>query len=267
MPITRGRSPYFFEGSSSIVAIIICLIAITERTSAREYENICARGDMYEVTGHGTCALCTNWCKSECSRMGSSSVVEDKCAPTLVPGAVGFECFCCCKNIRPLSTPPPPPSPPSSSKSPPSPPSSPSPPPPPNFAKNICPQDQTYMEIFHTNSGDCALKPLCAAKCAEIGASSERTECMGNAHNTGNGRALKWYEQCCCKPLPPTPPPSPPLPSSFPPPPPPPCTCPSPPPPSCQVEIKFQISPPTPGQEPCMYTCTLSRPSPQSSSP
>ncbi|KAI3949661.1 hypothetical protein MKW92_025832 [Papaver armeniacum] len=127
-------------------------------------------------------------------------------------------------------------------------------------------------------SSDCALKSLCERKCTEIGGSSVRTECMGNAHATGDGIAKEWYEQCCCKPSPPPPPPpSPPPPSPPPPPPPsppppsPPPPPPSPPPPSpyppppsppppspppppiCPETCPAEIEIPVPGKKPCRY--------------
>ncbi|KAI3983103.1 hypothetical protein MKX01_035384 [Papaver californicum] len=121
-----------------------------------------------------------------------------------------------------------------------------------------------------------ALLNLCQRKCTEIGGSGVRTECMGDAYNTGDGIAREWYEQCCCNMPPPPPPPSPPPPSpspqspspphpspsqppSSPPPPSPSPAPPSPPPPSppppppicpescCPAEIEV----PVPGQEPC----------------
>ncbi|KAI3925286.1 hypothetical protein MKX01_035403 [Papaver californicum] len=272
--ITSGKS---LVGSCCLIAnaiiIFIALSAFIQPGSADEgvppFGNICRPGDIYEVTGWGGCSKCTEWCTSECKRMGSSSVAIDQCKPFTLGTYRGYECMCCCKDFRPPGTHN-------------APPSVPLPPTRPNFGKNICTADQKYVEIFHKSSSDCALKSLCHRKCTEIGGSSVRTECMGNAHATGDGVAKEWYEQCCCKlpppsppppsPPPPSPPPSPPPPPPSPPPPSPPPPPPSPPPPSppppppsppppssppppispescCPAEIEVLV----PGQEPCRY--------------
>ncbi|KAI3866652.1 hypothetical protein MKW92_027606 [Papaver armeniacum] len=220
--ITSGKS---LVGSFLIAnaIIIVALSAFIQTGSADKgvppFENICRRGDIYEVTGYWSCARCSEWCRSECRRMGSSSITQQTCTPYSLGTYTGFECVCCCNDIRPPGTHN-------------APPSVPLPPTRPNFGKNMCTGDQKYVEIFHNSSSDCALKSLCERKCTSIGGSSVRTECMGNAHNTGDGIANEWYEQCCCDMPPPPPPPSPPPPSSPPPPPSPPPPSPSPPPPS-----------------------------------
>ncbi|KAI3907836.1 hypothetical protein MKW92_031086, partial [Papaver armeniacum] len=233
----------------------------------RPFGNICSSGDIYEVTGWASCAKCTEWCRSECTRMGSSSIANEKCTHYSINQYTGYECMCCCKDFRPPGT---------DHKAPPS---TPLPPTRPNFGKNICTGDQKYVEIFHTSSSDCALKSLCERKCLEMGGSSVRTECMGNAHGTGDGIAKEWYEQCCCKTSPPPPPPSPPPPSPppqspppppppsppppsppppppspSPPPPPPPSPPPPSPPPICpETRCPANIEVPVAGQQPCRY--------------
>ncbi|KAI3877171.1 hypothetical protein MKW92_051126 [Papaver armeniacum] len=210
--ITKKRSPGLFPSYSTVIAIV----------------NICVPGDIYmdsyTVGGQRACNSCTNWCKSQCSKLELSMVKgTDKC---LRNPQNTIRCKCCCE--KPFS-PPKPPLPPSASK----------------FEGhhpwtfNICVSNQIYEKLKHPNGKDCIHKPLCEKTCNQKGLSKARSECVAAGSMVS---PLAWYEQCCCEklvpspppPSPPPPPPSPPPPSPPPPPPspPPPSPPPSPPPPS-----------------------------------
>ncbi|XP_026377807.1 uncharacterized protein LOC113272118 [Papaver somniferum] len=110
--ITKKRSPGFFPSYSTVIAIVVCIFAYAEVVSA--WKNICVPGDIYmdsyTVGGQRACNSCTNWCKSQCSKLELSMVKgTDKC---LRNPQNTIRCKCCCE--KPFS-PPKPPLPPSAS--------------------------------------------------------------------------------------------------------------------------------------------------------
>ncbi|XP_026459564.1 uncharacterized protein LOC113360249 [Papaver somniferum] len=212
MAITRKKPNGFFP-NSQMFAMIVCLSVCAEMAiMASAWRNICIPGDVYIDLGseyrNPVCKDCTNWCKEQCSNLGTS-MVSERCK---INGNTR-RCKCCCKGPTPTPSP-------STTRSPPV---APSPPLDPDdftgpvpWEYDICMPGQTRRNIKRPNGKDCMNKPVCEEECKKEGRVVARVECVACCGD-------RWYNQCCCgdripsppPPSPPPPPPSPPPPSSI----------------------------------------------------